>query len=76
MDTVNVRKEDLEILLREFSSFIEEDRDSCEYCRFCGMEYWSTRGMRERGEKLTHEKDCAYLVAQDVGTGLHRTGQE
>lgn len=70
MDTVNIRVKDLEILLEEFDSFIEEDSRSCDCCKFCGMRYGNADLMRKRGEKLTHHHDCAYLVAQDVGTGL------
>lgn len=70
MDTINVRKKDLQIILDCFSNFIEEDRYSCDQCKWCGKRYGNAELMIKRGEKLTHDKDCPYLVAQDLGTGL------
>ncbi len=70
METINIRKKDLELLLSEFDHFIEEDGQSCDCCKFCGARYGNAKLMMRRGERLTHDKDCAYLVAQDLGTGL------
>lgn len=70
MNTINIRKSDLEIILDEFNYFIEEDRNSCDHCKFCGIKYGNASLMESRGEKLTHKKDCAYLVAQDLSTRL------
>lgn len=70
MDTINIRKSDLEILLNAFDSFVEEDSRSCDCCKWCGKRYGNAQLKIERGEKLEHDKDCPYLVAQDLGTGL------
>lgn len=70
MTTVTVDKEDLKSLLGYFHGFVEEDSQSCDYCRFCGMRYGNAARMEEHGEKLTHYKDCEHLIAQDMGTGL------
>ena len=70
MKAITVNIIDLKQLLSYFESFVEEDRDSCDHCKFCGMEYGNAARMRSRGEKLKHYKDCEHLIAQDMSTGL------
>lgn len=70
MKTINIRTKDLEILLKAFEYYIEENDRSCDVCKFCGMEYGNAELMLRRGEKLTHHTNCPYLVALDIGTGL------
>jgi len=70
METINIRKKDLEILLSVFDYFVEEDSKSCDCCKFCGKRYGNADLKISRGERLEHERDCPYLVAQDIGTGL------
>ena len=70
MDTLTLRKKDLEILLGVFDEFIEVDHQSCDCCKFCDHKYGNATLLKERGERLLHKQDCPVLVAQDVGTGL------
>jgi hypothetical protein len=70
METINIRKCDLEILIDGFSDWAREDRSSRDYCRFCGKIYGNVTLMEKRGDRITHNKDCPVLVAQDLSTGL------
>lgn len=70
METIDIRKSDLKILLECFDSFVEEDYYSCDYCKWCGMEYGNAALMIKQGKKLTHNAECPYLVAQDLSTGI------
>ncbi|MCP4475362.1 MAG: hypothetical protein GY821_12520 [Gammaproteobacteria bacterium] len=44
---------------------VDEDKDSCDYCIFCGTEQ-----IPREGESLKHSKDCIVLIAKDVLTGI------
>ncbi len=70
MDTINVRKSDLQILIDGYDFWLAEDRHSSDYCTFCDKQYGNISLMRERGERITHNKDCPVLVAQVLSTGL------
>jgi hypothetical protein len=70
METITVSKSDLKEVLEWFKDFVVEDGRSCDLCKFCGMRYGNAKSMFRLGEKLTHYQNCAYLVAQDLSTGL------
>ena len=70
METINIRKSDLEILIEGFSDWVREDSSSRDYCRFCGKLYGNVSLMKKRGERIGHSNDCPVLVAQDLSTGL------
>lgn len=70
METIEVSKNDVKKLTNLLETFVHEDRNSCDYCVHCGMEYGNALLLEKQGKKLTHESDCPILIIQDMATGL------
>lgn len=74
MDNWQPNKQDIGSLCNSVTEdYIEEDRNSSDYCKHCGTHWGNAQVFYlDKGKKLPHESYCPVLVAQDIMTGFTR----